>query len=100
MSKFAFNSRVNKAGTVVSINEPIPDFGGLFVNDTAEHGVTSPQFFTHFLCLTDAVIDIATSNIDGTVTAVTVKAGTKIPFNGQRVKLASGTGIAYYGESR
>jgi hypothetical protein len=88
------------AGTVLSINQPVPDFGGLYITDTSEHFAVAPQAFTHFFCLTDAVIDISGGSIAGTVTAVPVKAGMILPWFGNRIKLASGSGIAYYGDSQ
>lgn len=104
MSKFRFGSRALQSESTVSINAPIPDFGGIFVSDTVERTVDAPKFFTQIQCLTDAVIDIATSNVavlganaSNTATAVTLKAGTIIYGVFPRFKLASGTVMAYYG---
>lgn len=101
MSQLRFGSRVNQSEKTVSINAPIPDFGGVFASDTVERTSTAPKFFTQIQCLTDAVIDIDKSNLSGggsnAVTAVTIKAGTILYGVFPRFKLASGTVVAYYG---
>lgn len=74
------------------ISRPVSDLGGLYISDTAEH----PGDFLGFLATTAAVADITGGSIGGTVTAVAIPAGTFLPFRGPRIKLASGTGIAYY----
>lgn len=101
MSLFRFGSRPVQSEKTVSINAPIPDFGGIFVSDTVERTAEAPKFFTQIQCLTDAVIDVANSNIAGTgantATAVAIKAGTILYGVFPRFKLASGTVVAYYG---
>ncbi len=103
MSKFRLGSRLIMSRSVVSINAPVPDLGGMFVSDTVERTVDQPQAFAQILCLTDMVIDLAGSNIANlgannanTSTAIAVKAGTMVPVLCNRFKLASGTCIAYY----
>lgn len=103
MSFFRFGSRLTQSKPVVSLNAPIPDLGGIFVSDTVERTATDPRWFAQIQCLTDAVIDIATSNLavlganaSNTSTAVALKAGTTIYGIFPRFKLASGTVIAYY----
>lgn len=104
MSQIRFGSRVAQSQKTASINAPIPDFGGIFVSDTTERTSTNPKWFTQIQCLTDAVIDIANSNVavtganlSNTATAVALKAGTIIYGIFPRFKLASGTVMAYYG---
>ncbi len=103
MSKFRLGSRLIMSRSTVAINSPVPDLGGIFVSDTVERTVDQPQAFSHLLCLTDMVVDIAGSNIavqganlSNVATAVAVKAGTPLPLMCNRFKLASGTCIAYY----
>lgn len=100
MGKFRNNSRATIAETVLAINLPVPDFGGLYIGDTNEHTVTSPQEFCGYLAATDSVIDIAGANLDGTLTSISVKAGVFLPFIGNRIKLASGNGVGYYADNR
>lgn len=101
MSFLRFGSRLLQSKRFVSINDPIPDLGGIFVSDTAERTSEAPKFFTQIHILTDAVVDIDKSNLSGTgsntSTAVTIKANTILRGIFPRVKFASGTGVLYYG---
>ncbi len=101
MSFLRLGSRLTQSRKTVSVNDPIPDLGGIFVSDTVERTVDAPNCFAQILCLTDAVIDIAGSNLAGTgsntATSVSIKAGTILRGIFNRVKLASGTVIIYYG---
>lgn len=104
MSFYRLGSRLTQSRKTVSANHPIPDLGGIFVSDTAERTAAEPKWFMQIQCLTDAVIDIANSNVavlganlSNTATAVSLKAGTTIYGVFPRFKLASGTVMAYYG---
>lgn len=103
MSKFRLGSRLIMSRSTVNINDPVPDLGGIFVSDTVERTVDQPMAFSQILCLTDAVIDIAGSNIavqganlSNTATSVSIKAGTILRGMFNRFQLASGTVVAYY----
>lgn len=107
MSKFRLGSRLIMSRSTVAINSPVPDLGGIFVSDTTERTVDQPQAWAQIQCLTDAVIDIAGSNLAelgankaNTATAVTLKAGTILYGLFNRFKLASGTVVAYYASDK
>lgn len=67
--------------------------GSLFIADTAAH-VGS---FINFTALTDTVGAFVSSNIQGTLTAVTIKAGSTLYGRFSSITLASGTGQAFLG---
>ena len=91
-SSLRLGPRVPKAQIVASLNTPIPDFGGLYITDTAAHNAP----FCAFQALTATVINLTNGNIGGTVTTVPVPAGVTIMGRFPTVQLVSGSGIAYY----
>lgn len=103
MALFRFGSRANQSKAVISINHPVPDFGGDLFADTALHTLNTPGSlptnnqtgWAQVYVLTTAVFDVATQvNISGLPT-VSIPAGTWLYGIFASIKLTSGSVIAY-----
>lgn len=102
MALFRFGSRPNQSKAVVSINDPVPDFGGDYFADTNLHTLnTAAQLATNnqtgwsqVQVITAAVFDAATQvNITG-LAGVSIPAGTILRGIFASIKLTSGSIIA------
>lgn len=92
MSISNYGHATAQAIPVSDISNPIPDWGADFFSDTAAH----VGDWTGIQALTDTVIDLTSANWGGSaITAVTIKAGTRVSGRFPWLKLASGTVVAY-----
>ena len=96
---FRNGARVNLASPVGIINDPVPEFGGLYIGDTTLHNPTAARGnspgWMGFLTITTTVLDAATvGNISGLAT-VSIPAGVLIRGMFSQIKLTSGSIIAY-----
>src|SRR5437867_711691 len=104
MALFRFGSRANQSKSVVSINHPVPDFGGDYYADTSLHTLnTAGQLPTNnqtgwaqVQTITATIFDAATvCNITG-LAGVSIPAGTLLYGIFASIKLTSGSIIAYH----
>ena len=99
IANFRQGARPNQSEAVANINQPIPEFGGSLISDTALHqgstvGSNNPTWMGIYT-LTSTVFDAATlCNISG-LAGATIPAGTFIPAMFAAIKLTSGSLIAY-----
>ena len=93
-------SRITQSKAVAAINDPVPEFGGLWIDDTNLHvppDTTGPNQYgwAQVQVITATVFDAATLvNIAGIATK-TVPAGTLLRGIFTAIKLTSGSVIAY-----
>lgn len=103
MALFRFGSRPNQSKAVVSINQPVPDFGGDYYADTNLHTLNASGVlptnnqtgWAQVYAVTDTVFDAATKVNITNLSGVTIKAGTTLYGIFSAIKLTSGSIIAY-----
>jgi len=89
-------SQGNKFGSTATKSAPVsltPGLGGIYITDTNPANGS----FSRIFVLAAAVAHIEGSDIDGDMSAVVLPVGATIEINFQRITLASGKIIAYYG---
>jgi hypothetical protein len=98
-SPLRIGSRLNQSAPVMALNTPIPDLGGEYIGDTAQHPTTPPSEkggYCAIYCVTATVLNAATqSNVSG-LAGVTLPVGTWVYGIFSIIKLTSGSVIAYY----
>lgn len=99
-SKFRYGGRPQQSQAVCNINTPIPDFGGIYISDTAVYptGTTDPSptsGYCAFYTLTATVFNAATKCNITNLPGASIPAGVWIYGIFSTIKLTSGSGIAY-----
>lgn len=93
-------SRITQSKAIASINDPIPEFGGLWIDDTTLHNAgdtAGPNQYgwAQVQVITATVFDAATkTNISG-IAGKSIPAGTILRGIFTAIKLTSGSVIAY-----
>lgn len=100
MGNLRFGSRSNQSKSVLTLNQPVPDFGGDYFADTSLHNPSDIQGdnvngWAQIQCITATVLDAATQCNIANIAGVTLPAGSIIPGLFSQIKLTSGSIIAY-----